>query len=495
MTKWRWLRPAWFTCLVLAILIAFAFSTVACDKSATTKKEHKAEKKHKKSEKAEKSEKKSKFETPLDFSTLPDDFPAAMKKIHAALKWSDRKNAMTGEPPADVTDVRPYMQLMVNRDILSKTFELGDGFLVRNQKPAGNFNYMYDWLTKTWVADDNQVRQGGALWGVALCHKYKPAKESKAALDKGIKYWFDQTIPGPEGSLTVKYQNDANTETGTVALIALSIIEYLQVEKNIPAAYEKELRAKLTGYLHFLRWMQLDNGHFSESFNLESAKRKDKSSPYFDGEAMLCLCKAARYLDYKDLIPTIEKAARATAEDYTVKAWKSDPDSALTKGFYQWGSMSFVEYYESKWKDYELFGDTTQALAWWMVHTHDTMSRRRNHAYALEGLISAYRISKLRKDVPAMTDLLYVIDRSIYKLTSWQIGGPLENVNKFLVDNKTNDPVALGGIMNAAKAYPDKAPKKGDTRHELRIDVTQHQMHVVTLALTHVYPPDEKAKK
>jgi hypothetical protein len=91
-----------------------------------------------------------------------------------------------------------------------------------------------------------------------------------------------------------------------------------------------------------------------------------------------------------------------------------------------------------------------------------------------------------------MVDLLYIIDRSFYKLTSWQIGGPLVEANPFLVENKTDDPVALGGIMNSAKAYPDKPPEKGDTRHELRIDVTQHQMHAVTLALRHVYTNGEK---
>jgi hypothetical protein len=411
-----------------------------------------------------------------------------MKKIREALIWEAHADAANGEMPADAKDVRPYMKLMVNKDILDKSFTAGCSFMVRNQKPEGNFNYMYDWLTKKWVADDNQVRQAGALWGIALCNKYEPGKDRKAALDKGLKYWFNQTIPGPvDGSLTVRYKNDEKTSTGTVALIGLSIIDYLSAEKNLPADYKKELNAKLDGYLKFLQYLLRDNGHFADGYYLEEKRRSDKSSPYFDGETLLCLSKAAKYAGHPEVVPTIERAARACAEDYTIKEWKDNPDSAQTKGFYQWSSMTFAEYYEAKWKDYELFGDTAMALGWWMIHTHDILKRGRNHAYAQEGLISAYRIANWRGDTKAMADLLYVIDRSFYKLTSWQIGGPLMQANRFLVDNKTDDPVAQGGIMNAARAEPEKPPKKGDTRHELRIDVTQHQMHAVTMALRYIY--------
>jgi hypothetical protein len=75
-----------------------------------------------------------------------------------------------------------------------------------------------------------------------------------------------------------------------------------------------------------------------------------------------------------------------------------------------------------------------------------------------------------------------------YKLTSWQIHGPLADKNEFLKKNPTTDEWAIGGVMNKAK--PAKRPKPTTTYHELRVDVTQHQMHAVTLALRYVYPTE-----
>ena len=217
-------------------------------------------------------------------------------------------------------------------------------------------------------------------------------------------------------------------------------------------------------------------------------------SPYYDGESLLALTKAARQLDRKELVPTIETAARAMAEAYTIDSWakrtpkgKLDRDSNQTKGFFQWGCMSFLEYYLAKWKDYEVYGDTAIALGWWMTHTHATLSRGRNHAYAVEGIISAWRIAQLRGDIPAQTDLLYTLDRSLYKLSGWQIGGPLADTNKYLRKNAPDDPLAQGGVMNARK--PSGADVRRDVSHQLRIDVTQHQMHAVTMSLEDVYLP------
>jgi len=43
--------------------------------------------------------------------------------------------------------------------------------------------------------------------------------------------------------------------------------------------------------------------------------------------------------------------------------------------------------------------------------------------------------------------------------------------NEFLINNPTNEKIAIGGIMNAKNRAP------------LRIDTTQHQMHAVMMAL------------
>lgn len=421
----------------------------------------------------------------LDFLSLSGDFPERMAQAHAGQQWDARDRAF--EKSADRSiDPRDSMTLQMSPELLEQAYTAGSDFLVRWQLPAGNFRYMYDWTDQTWVKDDHQVRQAGSLWGIATCYRYKPGKSTQAALDKGLKFWFDNTIPGPtEGTLSLRYPADHTIHSGSVALVALAIIEYLKADAPMDEAYRAELNTKLDGYLAFLQWLQLPDGHIARHYDHRRSKRSSRSSPYYDGESLLALTKAGNQLGRKDLVPTIERAARSMAEAYTLEAWAKDRDSKQTKGFFQWGSMSFVEYYQAGWKDKELFGDIALSLGWWMTHTHATLSRRRNHAYAIEGLISAWRIANMRGDIPAQTDLLYTLDRSLYKLSTWQIGGPLAGENKFLVRKGTDDPMAQGGVMNARK--PSGVPVKKDVSHQLRIDVTQHQMHAVTLALEEVF--------
>lgn len=425
----------------------------------------------------------------LDFKALPSDYKEAMKVVRASQQWSlHEKHRVDG---ADAkADPRKALELKMNRDLLEKSYEAGCGFLVKWQLPEGNFRYMYDWMEGTWVEDDHQVRQAGSLWGVSTCYRYRPSPEAKAALDKGLKFWFDATVAGPEeGTLTLKYRDEDDVHSGTVALVALSIVEYLKADAELDPAYKTELEGKLDGYLKFIRSLQMKNGHISDRWYHSRGKGRNRHSPYYDGESLLAMTKAARELDLKWLVPTIEKAAPAMAKTYTVDSWDDDRDSKETKGFFQWGSMAFVEYTLAKWNDYELFGDVALSLGWWMTHTHSTLKRRRNHAYAIEGLISAWRIANMRGDVPAQTDLLYTLDRSLYKLNQWQIGGPLAGENKFLTKENPQDPMTMGGVMNAAR--PSGAPVKKDVSHQLRIDVTQHQMHATTLALEEVYVLDE----
>ncbi len=399
--------------------------------------------------------------------TLP--FPERMAAIADSLNWKERSD-----------------KRKLTRKTLLESFALGSANLVNNQKPAGNFNYQYDFVLKTMDENDSQVRQAGALWGLALVFRHAPDAKKLAALQRGFDFFFDHTKNAGDKIKYIKYPGERSRSTGTVALTALAIIETLRAQAKLIADGQLDspllfpenrrlvLEEYLRGYLAFLEGQILSNGHFSRSFVL-GRKIPFVSSPYFDGESLLALCKAARYLGYVELLPTIGKSARTLAEDYTVKAWAKDRDSDQTKGFYQWGSMAFNEYSGAGWKDAKLFEDVTLTLGWWMIHTHKTLIRSRNTAYAHEGMVSAYAIAKRRGNQRAASDLGYAIDKGLYKITSWQVGGPLAHKNSFLKRRPTSDPLAVGGVMNHRRQSP------------LRIDVTQHQMHAVILALENVY--------
>ena len=371
---------------------------------------------------------------------------------------------------------------VLNPEILNKSLSLGSSFLVNNQKPAGNFNYEYDFETKTFASGDNQVRQAGALWGVALIFAYNQDPDLKKALDKSLEFFFKFTKEGNvPGSRAIFYKNEINSKTGTVALVSLGIIEYLYAEKagllKLKDSYRQTLEDNLRGYIQHLLSIQLENAHFADSYTSHEKTNyhSNKYNPYADGEVLLTLIKAVKYLGYEELKPVFEDSAFLIAKDYTLDQWPRDPDSKLTKGFYQWSSMAFWEYQDTGWKDSEYYGDYVENMAWWMIFTHRTLQRTRNTAYAYEGIIHAYEIAKSENNKSARNTLAFTIDRGLTKLTSWQVGGPLESRNKFLSSFNEFPPVAIGGIMNHRK------------EPLLRIDVTQHQMHSVILALKYRY--------
>ena len=413
---------------------------------------------------------------PLEEFTINKlDVPDAEKERAAFKKWIKDNNKNL--------NWRNYFQKNVlTPEILNTSLSLGSKFLENNQKPAGNFNYEYDFATKTFASGDNQVRQAGAVWGSALIFAYNQDPNLKKALDKSLEFFFKFTKEGNvPGSRAIFYNNERVSKTGTIALVSLGIIEYLHTEKagliKLEDSYRKKLEYNLRGYIQHLLSLQLKNAHFADSFTSHKKVKfhSKKYNPYADGEVLLALVKAAKYLGYEELKPVFEDSAFLIAKYYTMDQWTRDPDSNLTKGFYQWSSMAFWEYQDAGWKDSEYYGDYVENMAWWMIFTHRTLQRTRNTAYAYEGIIYAYQIADSENNKSARNTLAFTIDRGLTKLTSWQVGGPLESRNKFLSSFNSFPKAAIGGIMNHRK------------EPLLRIDVTQHQMHSVILALKYRY--------
>ena len=367
----------------------------------------------------------------------------------------------------------------MTREILEQSLAAGRRFLLANQRPEGNFNYSYDWIARQMEDSDNGVRQAGAVWGLALIDHFESDAQTRAALSRGLDFFLDHSVGLSDGRLAVVYPGEQRSMTGGVALVALALVERLREDGRarppLSPARRKKLEGALDSYLRFLLSAQLSDGHFADAWSLEDQRFEQRSNPYADGESLLALAKAARWTGRAELVPVIERTAPILARDYTRRVWPEDPDSKLTKGFFQWGCMAFAEHRDAGWDGSEMLGDLTLTLGWWMIHVHRTLERRRNTAYAYEGLIQAYRVAAERDDRAAIDELGDVIDAGLTKLTSWQVGGPLATENRLLYQLPTNDPLALGGVMNAKHEAP------------LRIDVTQHQMHAVILALRHVY--------
>ena len=362
----------------------------------------------------------------------------------------------------------------LNCTILDSSLDNGIDFLIANQKPEGNFNYEYDFINQKQSNNDNEVRQAGALWSIGFLYRQRPSKNLLETFVKGFDFFKDHTVTSDNETQWIMYPSESSYgRTGTIALVCLSLIDFLRSDELSNDSLTSELHLHLDRYLNFLLTLRMKNGLFHQNYYHHNGSGFGDSSPYFDGEILLAMCKAYNYMDRTDLKEAIIETAELCHKNYVIEALQRDKDSSTTKGFFQWGIMSFYEMLQTEWEGLDEYPSIIIDLADWMIDVHRTLDRTRNTAYAYEGIIHAYVTAQQVNDRFHELKFKQVIDEGLYKLTSWQVGGPIPN--EYLKNNPTTDPIALGGIMNH-KEEP-----------YLRIDVTQHQMHAVILALNHVY--------
>jgi UDP-N-acetylmuramoyl-tripeptide--D-alanyl-D-alanine ligase len=369
----------------------------------------------------------------------------------------------------------PLSDVKLEPGMLSEAIEKARIYYLAQQLPAGNFVYGRDVTTNETVEDDSQVRQAGALWGLASLNRDRPTLATARAVIRGLHFFLSSSRPMHMGPMAPIYPGSGEIKTGTVALVTLALVELWRGEEQYLTRMGRGLCSNwATQYLAYLGAMEMDNGSWGRCYYVESGQREAISSPYFDGESLLAYCRAARYMDHKELIPKIEKIAPLLVKKYTIDAWRADPDSDLTKGFFQWGCMSFAEYVEAGWKDADLIADACLALAWWEIHVHKVEEMRANTGYAVEGLLAAYKVAKLRGNQEAMQSLRPVIERLLIQQISTQVGGPLEKYNHFLTSNRSHKE-CVGAILNS--------PTSGS----VRIDVVQHEVHAMVMAMDLFY--------
>ena len=359
----------------------------------------------------------------------------------------------------------------LSRALLDHSLALGRRYLLNVQDPVGGFLYEYDFVRKVYGAGDNPVRQAGTLWGLALIHQDAPSKETARAVAQGLAFFQRHSRTTPSGARYVVYPGQRYGRTGAVALVSLALIEFLRTEKDLAglAGYERTLDQ----YLGFLLSLRTKEGQFRRNYRHKTGEGFGKPMPYYDGETLLALVKAAKYLGRAQMKDMILESAETMYRRYVQDALPREPDGPLTKAFYQWSSMAFYEIYTANWTGSAPYARRVIDLGHWVIDIHKVQGSSANTGYAYEGLVTAWETARLTSNRGAMEKFGRVIDAELYRLLSMQVGNPLQN--KFLQAHKTDDPLAVGGVINGA-ANP-----------RLRIDVAQHQMHAIILARRHIY--------
>ncbi len=356
---------------------------------------------------------------------------------------------------------------------MDQSLQLGTAFLLESQLAAGNFRYHVSLETGQTAPEQSAVRQAGALWGLALIHHDHPSAATRQAVLRGAAFYERHSALSVSGGRYIRYPGAAEGDSGAVALVALALIDFLRAE---PPEQHPALRKQVSEYVAFLRSLRRADHHFFRKYLLSSGEGWGQPSPYFDGEVLLALVKAARYGHAEHLKQACMESAEAMYQAYVRSSVTERRDDDETKGFFQWGCMALHEMWGANWASSPECVPRTISLAHWMIDVHEMLERRRNTAYALEGIIVAYHMAHETDDQAAADKFRRVIQQVLARLTSWQVGGPMPC--PYLRSQRDFAASCLGGILGA------------DHNPWLRIDTTQHQMHAVILARRYVWTRD-----
>lgn len=356
----------------------------------------------------------------------------------------------------------------LDRVILEQAIENARAFLLHNQRPAGNFHYQYNFLTRQDTKGDNAARQAGALWGLVLLQRDRPTPETFNAIRNGLRFFAAHSRDFSKKRQAPVYPNTRLGSTNCLAVIILSIADFLPETTKLRASERKGYAEYLAGCLRMLLSLRNRQGLFAAAFDPKTGEPAATPSPYSDGEALLALARVAKQAKHSNLLPLLRDSADAMYQQHVLAARKINPDSSETKGFFQWGILAFRDIAETDRESRTQFTDAGIELAHWMIDTHQILQRSRNTGYAFEGLLAALELARKKQDPASAKEFEAVIREGLGKLLTWQVGGPCPN--SFLQNHPANDPRAVGGILNGAR---DPL---------LRIDVTQHQLHAMLMA-------------
>jgi hypothetical protein len=252
--------------------------------------------------------------------------------------------------------------------------------------------------------------------------------------------------------------------TNAQAILCLAIMQFLETEPEHPQA--EEYRARLDEFLAYLASLRMEDGRFHSRFSKADGKPTKGPSPYADGEALLALTRASHQFDDDSRKKEILDSAEAM-----FNIWFKD-SKKKTHQFYQWGSMAYLDLYKTKWPGSKQYAERTIKMALWRIGKLPK-NPKYNMATAYEGLVPAWQLAKLTEEKACQKRIGRQIDRGLYDLVAWQVGGPRQIA--YLKKNKPKNDKYVGGVLSH---------RDGPL---LRVDYTQHQMNALYMARKYVY--------
>ena len=343
----------------------------------------------------------------------------------------------------------------LTNDELKTSIEAGTAWLINAQESNGHFKYEYLPFEGTYRADDNIVRQTGALYALGEVRRRTggEAPEIDHAMEKSISFFHDLSREGTQNGKTfsciVKNEKSSRCPLGATSLALVGLLSYIDVHPEKSGAYKKQIGA----YASFILAQQKANGGFRNLY-AHKGTANDDESPFSNGEALLAL---TRYYQYHP------DAAIKTAIDKAYDHLKVQPYSG---DLHLWIMAALVDM-NTLWPKEE-YKTYARGFTEWRLHSGNRASRNtHNYCPYVEGIASAL-----------------VLLKSDAKEKNTAFLGELETRNRFhfMLQLAEKDAVRVlneaGNVQFKTLAQPSNLAiggfLTGDTALTQRIDFTQH---------------------
>lgn len=282
----------------------------------------------------------------------------------------------------------------------------------------------------------------------------------------------------------MEYPGQDPQKMGSVALLALAHIEVLRRPEELESEQEKQtLEAHLEGYLKAILAARTGKHNFHMYYHSKGGTHFGPTSAYYDGECLLALVKAAKYLGHDHLWPQIKASAEAGWHKNVVKGLdfgegkvqpvhESDGEKAKKRlmGYYQWSNMAWYEAMGTKDPDFSKYASRQLRYSGYILQKTKT-SGTGNKGFLFEGIIPAYVTAVQVGDKKAEREFACGIRQGVANLHRLMVGHTkADGLKEQSKADNFDDERAQGGAQGSLKSGA------------LRIDTTQHQLHALLMA-------------
>jgi len=182
-------------------------------------------------------------------------------------------------------------------------------FLLRHQKPDGQFTYVYDGQhDRELPAGYNLPRHAGVIYFLAQAARLLPLPEGRSGALAGIHWLERHHLQRCADNLCVAEDNEANMASNALALLAAT-----EVLRHAPYPAAQRMVDEIA---KFIQVMQRDDGELKHIFDLNRNQAQDVQLLYASGEAAYALLSAYRLSALQSSAHRLSVERRQSLENY-----------------------------------------------------------------------------------------------------------------------------------------------------------------------------------